>query len=74
MPQFFIDLDLIRVATPDLGDFQVRGLDQLGHDLLDHSLGDPDQHGDFAQCDFRVPVETQQNVSVVCQKRPARHL
>ena len=74
MPQFFIDRDPIRVATSDLGDFQKIGLDQFRYDFLNHSLSDSHQHGDFTQRDFRIPVETEQNVSVVREKRPASRL
>ncbi len=71
MPQLFVDRNLVRVATPDLGNLQKGRFNMFGHNFLHHSLGDPHQDGHFTQRELRVALETQKHVSVVRQKRPA---
>lgn len=39
MPQFLVHRDPVNIAATNLGDCHVRGVDQLGHDLLHYSLG-----------------------------------
>jgi len=71
MPQCFIQSDLVAVSAANFCDLQETGFDQLGHDLLHHSLRDSHQHRDFSQSDLGVSIEAQQHMRMVRQKRPA---
>ena len=62
MPQCFIQSDLVAISAANFRDLQETGFDQLGHDLLHHSLRDPHQHRDFSQSDLGVSIEAQQHM------------
>ncbi len=71
MPQCFIQSDFVAVSTANFRDLQETGFDQLGHDLLHHSLRDSHPHRDFSQSDLGISIEAQQHMRMVRQERPS---
>ena len=69
MPQCFIQSDFVAVSTANFRDLQETGFDQLGHDLLHHSLRDSHHHRGFSRhcCSlwFRVSGDIHRS-SAVC--------
>ena len=49
-----IGVDLIAIASADPGAVHIAGVDQVGHDPLHGSIGDPRSVGDVGDTDRRV--------------------
>lgn len=64
--------DPVVVLATDLFPLNEAAGFQLSDDALHGTFGDPDLQCDFPEHDGRSPGEQNQDVAVVCQKRPWR--
>ena len=66
-----LSVDRVSISSSVLLTGDDGGLLELGNDALNGPLGDADLGGDISEPRFRIAEQTHQNMSVVCQKRPA---
>lgn len=74
MSQRKVRPNAVVVAAAIAMTLQVAGRDQLAHDPLGGSFGDPYPDGKVAHTNARIPGDAPQNVGVVGEERPYGHL
>jgi len=65
-----LSVDQVHVPAPQAGSGEVSGVDEVSHDSLDRSLGDPHPVGDVTYPDLRVLGDGQQDEAVTRDERP----
>ena len=73
VPQPSVRIKRVAVPAPYFGARDVSAFDQVCHDSLRRSLRDSHLLCDIPQPDLRVGGDREQNVTMICQERPAFH-
>ena len=66
-----VPVDDVLIAAAEATALEEAGLDQVGDDALDGSLGDPDVDRDISQPHFGITGDAEQDLRVVGDERPA---